>query len=111
LFDSYVRSHPAQYRMPPMGQLMPDDELFQFSSRAGHRRETLAERHHGQTVGSQLRTKLSRIPPIEGDLLDVVHLSVFPDPLANDVIIDDIPLSRFDQSLSYPHVIRDSIFF
>src|SRR5262245_48295361 len=95
--------------MGVVSDLPADNELFQFTSRSGHRREPLAEGNHLQPIRLQLCAELSCVPAVECDLLNVEAFCVRADALADDVVIDHIARSRLNESLPNPDVIWDPI--
>ena len=77
-----------------------DDPLLKLFRRGGHAAVALAELHHVETVAAELRDDLRCVPPVKGDLADVVEFAEVLDFGADEVVVDQVAGGLDEEALA-----------
>ena len=109
--NGHVVDHPAQNRMPAVGDASLQYELHKLFGWRRHILIALAEWHNGKAEALQILRHLYRAPAVKGNFLDVVPHTEFLDEFLDIAVVDNIALGGEHKALPRPYVIRHMIAF
>ena len=88
--------------MVAVPQLAADDHGLQLLGRGRHGPEPLPELDHVEAIGQQLHLELDRVPRIDRDLDDLIHIVQIVDELPDVLLVDDVAGRRLQRALRDP---------